>query len=210
MEKRKKLTKQSTVAPSTHSPLRANRVQVNPRPSQTTPTTKKPLQQKEASRSRFVSKKYLAFGGACVIIIIVGIVVTSQFSNHNSVKKPAYKTVLPADTSIRELGGWKRVSPPGKTPVFAYTDTIDGVTISVSQQSLPESFKSDVDSKTAELAKRFSATTKLDADGTTVYVGTSSKGPQSTILSKDNLLILIKSEKKISDKSWTTYVKSLR
>jgi hypothetical protein len=122
---------------------------------------------------------------------------------------PDYKTTLPKGKSIDALGGWHRVSPPNGNPVFAYADKIDGVSISVSQQPLPESFYPDVDDQVANLAKGFSATDKFDADGTDIYVGTSAKGPQSVILAKKDMLILIKSTAKISDDSWAKYVQSL-
>jgi hypothetical protein len=37
---------------------------------------------------------------------------------------PEYTTVLPANKNIGELGGWTRVSPPDRNPVFAYIDKI--------------------------------------------------------------------------------------
>lgn len=123
---------------------------------------------------------------------------------------PTYKTVLPNKKSINELGGWKRISPPEKDPVFAYADTIGDVPVSISQQPLPESFKNNTDTQVAELAKKFNATTKIDAGDTAVYIGTSAKGPQSAILAKANLLIMIKSEKKIANTAWANYAESLQ
>lgn len=123
---------------------------------------------------------------------------------------PDYQTVLPRGESASEFGGWKRVSPPQNDPVFAYADNIDGVAISVSEQPLPDAFKGDVDSKMSDLAAKFNATDKLTADDTVVYVGTSVKGPQSTLFTMKNVLVMIKSQKKIADTSWTDYVKSLR
>ena len=79
----------------------------------------------------------------------------------------------------------------------AFADTIDGVPVSVSQQPLPEVFKKDTDAHLSELAKSYNATDKMNADGTTVYIGTSAKGPQSALFVKNNLLILIKSQSKI-------------
>lgn len=122
---------------------------------------------------------------------------------------PDYKTLHPTGKSVDELGGWKRISPAKKDPVFAYTDTIDNVSVSVSQQPLPESFAGNVDSQVAELAKKFNATTKLSTSDTSLYVGTSAKGPQSVIFAKDTVLILIKSQNKIDNTSWEKYVSSL-
>jgi hypothetical protein len=139
--------------------------------------------------------------------LVVGLLI------HNSISaatKPNYQTVLPGGKPVGSLGGWKRVSPPGNDPVFAYADTIDTVPVSVSQQPLPQSFRSDTSSQVAELARRFNATDKIDAGNTVVYVGTSAKGPQSAILTKDNLLILIKSETKVNNASWARYAESLK
>jgi len=126
------------------------------------------------------------------------------------ITNPGYNTVLPEGKSINSLGGWERISPPNTEPVFAYTDTIDGVSVSVSQQPLPESFKADVTGKVSELAEKFNATKKITADAVTVYLGTSAQGPQSAIFTKDNLLILIKSQENIKDDAWANYIKSLR
>lgn len=120
-----------------------------------------------------------------------------------------YQTILPEGKSIDKLGGWKRVSPEGQTPVYAYVDKIGEASISVSQQPLPGSFIGKVDKEVAQLAKSYGATTELQADETKVYVGTSAKGPQSVILSKNSLLIMIKSQKQIDNSAWVEYIKGL-
>jgi hypothetical protein len=151
------------------------------------------------------TKKTAVIAGAVVVVVIVGLLI----QHYSSGTRPTYKTVLPDNKSISELGGWRRVSPPGKDAVFAYDDNINGISISVSQQPLPPSFKTETASHVADLAKAYNATTKIDVDGTTVYIGTSSKGPQSIIFTAKNLLILIKSQKVIDNGAWGEYVKSL-
>lgn len=134
---------------------------------------------------------------------------TPQETVANATTAPTHQTILPTGKTVDSLGGWRRVSPPGKEPVFAYSDTINGITISVSQQALPKSFQGDTSGKVAELAKQYNATSKLEANGTIIYIGVSSNGPQSVILTKKNLLVMIKSQKKIDDKAWIQYVNSL-
>lgn len=167
------------------------------------------------TRRILFDKRFIA--ATIIFIIAVSVFMPHQNStNRNSSAaetdhtNPNYQTVLPRGESVSEFGGWKRVSPPENDPVFAYVDKIDGVAISVSEQPLPDSFKTDVDNKVADLALKFNATNKINADDTTVYVGTSVKGPQSTIFAKENVLVMIKSQKKIADASWADYVKSLR
>jgi hypothetical protein len=123
---------------------------------------------------------------------------------------PNYKTLLPTGKSINDLGGWHRVSPPDKNPVFAYADVIGGINVTVSQQPLPDSFKADVDGSVSKLAVSYSAKDEIIAGDTKVFVGTSVKGPQSAITVKDDVLVLIKSATKIGDKQWSDYVLSLQ
>ena len=149
-----------------------------------------------------------------VVVVIIGSVVhyyTSKGSSDptGSVNVPQYQTVIPDGTSIAQLGGWKRISPPENDPVFAYSDKIGGVAIAVSQQPLPASFKGSTASSIAELAKSYNATVKVEAKDITAYVGTSAKGPQSVIFTKNNLLILIKSQQKVSNDDWSKYIASL-
>lgn len=166
-----------------------------------------------SSASRFVhSKKALII--TITILIGGGLLIWLLIRQHeidvtSRAKLPEFQAVLPGTTSISELGGWRRISPPQKEPVFAYADTIGDIPISISQQALPASFQSDVSGQVAEMAKKFNATTKIDAGDTKVYVGTSVKGPQSAILTKNGLLILIKSQSKVDDAAWAEYVKSL-
>lgn len=132
---------------------------------------------------------------------------TSESSIGDS--QPQYTTVIPSGKNIQDLGGWKRISPQDRNPVFAYADKIENVPINVSQQPLPDSFKSERDEKVKEVALSFNASEKMVVDGTTIYIGTSSDGPQSVITSKGDLLILIKSTSKIDNDAWGEYIKSL-
>lgn len=123
---------------------------------------------------------------------------------------PDYDTILPSNKTIAQLGGWTRVSPPDRNPVFAYLDKIGDVPINVSQQPLPKGFEIEADGQLEQLAAGFKANEKITAGSTPVYIGTSAKGPQSVIFSKSKLLILIKSSVKVSDSQWSTYVNSLQ
>ena len=165
----------------------------------------------------FLTKKTILIAGS-IILIGIGLIVTlavintakSPQENQTATKEsPNFQTVLPSNTSIETLGGWTRISPPENDPVFAYTDTINDVSITVSQQPAPSSFKNNLDTEVAEVAKKFNATSQLDAGSVKAYIGTSAKGPQSVIFVKNNLLILMKSVQKIDDSKWISYIKSL-
>lgn len=165
-----------------------------------------------------ISKKHIVFAALAIIAIgciIVGILDHPQQSEANVADiadngvRPDYQTVLPIGKSASTLGGWKRVSPPGDNPVFAYEDKIGDVTVSVSEQPLPKPLQNNSNEQIAAMAKSGNYNEKIEVSDTTAYIGTSAKGPQSVILTKVGLLILIKSEKKIDIKAWTTYIASL-
>lgn len=122
---------------------------------------------------------------------------------------PKFDTVLPKDSTIEELGGWTRVSPSNRDPVFAYIDNIGSVPINISQQPLPKDFKDDPDDQVRDLANGFGATRVLKVDNYDIYLGTSAKGPQSVIFRRESLLILIKASAEISDDEWRKYIQSL-
>lgn len=122
---------------------------------------------------------------------------------------PPFQAVLPADSLIEDLGGWQKRTPPNNEPYYVYMDTVDSVLVSVSQQPLPAHFKDAPDTNIAEVAKGYNATQTFDVNGSTVYIGTSAKGPQSVIFTKSDLLILILSEGTIDVESWKNYIKSL-
>ena len=163
------------------------------------------------------TKKQLVIVSSLTLLLVGGVISgvllsragTRQAPPHDAAGALEYQAVLPAGKDISQLGGWKQLSPPGGETVVAYTDAIDGTQISVTQQSLPQSFQNNADEQVAELAKKFNATDKLTAGNAILYVGTSTKGPQSVILTKNNLLITIKSQEKIADASWIKYVTSL-
>jgi hypothetical protein len=125
--------------------------------------------------------------------------------------QPQFATVLPAGKTIEQLGGWGRVSPPDKNPVFAYSDMLSSVHIVVSEQPLPDTFSGDTRSQLSHIGKQFNATRELTMDdGTIAYIGASASGAQSVVASKNELLILVRSASKIDDQSWTDYLQTLQ
>lgn len=158
------------------------------------------------------NKKPITLAISVVITLTIAIISIMSASNAPSqeVTAPDYQTIIPLGKTVNELGGWKRVSPLKSDPVFAYTDSIDGATISVSEQPLPRAFIEDVDLEVSNLAKQYNATDILTVGAVKVYVGTSSEGPQSVIFTKNNLLILIKSKIAIPNDDWSKYIASLR
>lgn len=125
------------------------------------------------------------------------------------VAEPEFVTITPNHKSISELGGWTKISPDGAAPVYTYIDRIDGININVSEQSLPEDFKTDTEQKVKNLATSFNASQKITTNEKSIYIGQSRDGAQSIIFSKNNLLVFIKTDKKINNSSIVSYINSL-
>lgn len=123
---------------------------------------------------------------------------------------PGYPVLTPQGEDIDDKGGWVRISPDDRDPVYAFVDSIGKVDISVSQQPLPEEFRKDTAQSIERLARDFGATEKVTSNGTAIYIGSTVEGPQSVILSRDGLLILIKSTDRIPSRQWSDYVAALK
>lgn len=154
------------------------------------------------------NKKYQLIAGGIVLMgaAAVTYVVARPKPDTSS---PTYDVVLPVRRTAEDLGGWRRTSPADSEPVYAYSDEIDDTGIIVSQQPIPDQHKGNVADWVEKVAKGFSATTVIEAGGTDVYIGRSARGPQSLIFTKNNVLILIKSQKTISQEAWVQYINSL-
>lgn len=166
-----------------------------------------------------LTRKTLLIGLIPIVtgLVLAGIAVSHLVQTNNATQNqiakdgtsPSFTAALPKGKSIDDLGGWKKQNPPSGEPYYVFTDSINGTPIRVSQQALPDTFKTDTKSKITELAKSFNATQTFDVNGTTIYIGTSAKGPQSVIFNRDQVLILIVSDQTIPEDAWKNYITSL-
>jgi len=121
--------------------------------------------------------------------------------------QPSYPTVLPTGKTIAQLGGWGRVSPLDKNPVFAYSDTLSKTHIVVSEQPMPVNYQGEL----SQIAKQFNATQKLTmADGSVAFMATAAGGSQSIVTSKNDLLLLLRSSGSIANQVWVDYIGTLQ
>lgn len=116
---------------------------------------------------------------------------------------PQFSSVTPEKVTIENLGGWKVITGREGENVYSYDDVIDTVDIRVSQQKMPSKSLEDI-------AKGFNAIKKLPTKDADAYIGTSAKGPQTVITTKNDALIFIMSMDGISDSSWVRYIESLK
>jgi hypothetical protein len=124
--------------------------------------------------------------------------------------RPSFKPLVPTGKNIDDLGGWSLISPPNREPVYAFADTIGTVSITVSEQLLPQNFITDTAAKVKDVATNFNADKTIEAGGTTVYIGTSAQGPQSILFSKNKLLVLMRSTAPVTNEQWVSYIQKLQ
>lgn len=165
------------------------------------------------------SRKQLIIGGAACLVLVSSFGVLRAISGKGkssevasgvlgeAAKEPEFRTVLPEGDA--DYTSSKKIAYDAQKKVASYTDTLNGVPITVSQQPLPDSFKDDPDGQVKKIAENFSANKEIKAGGLVAYLGTSAKGPQSLVLKRGDLLIFIFSQRAIPDDVWGTYILAL-
>ncbi len=124
-------------------------------------------------------------------------------------EKPSFAVLLPQGKKQEDVG-FRRVSPQNSAPSYVFIDELEGKKITVSQQELPEKFKVDQATELEKLAKDFQATDIIQIDQNKIYHGYSEKGDkQSLVFIKNDMLVLIGVQGKISDDVWASYIISL-
>jgi hypothetical protein len=121
---------------------------------------------------------------------------------------PEFATIAPGGDITNTKSGAFNYDPAKK--VASFVDTIGDVQITVSQQQVPDSFKSDEVAALEKLAKDIYANEVVKDANIPAYVGTSIKGPQTTVLVKNSNLIFIQSEKGIELADWANYINTLK
>jgi hypothetical protein len=164
--------------------------------------------------------KMTSIGVASIVLVGVGAFGIVEFRKQASgtdnegkgvlsenTETPTFEYSLPkGDEAV--VGGNVRYDSEKK--VVNFQDSIGTTTITVSQQPLPAGFEKDTQEQVRKLAEGFSATKVLSTANPTAYLGTSVKGPQTVIFSKNNLLVFIQSAKQIDDNDWAEYITNLQ
>jgi cytoskeletal protein RodZ len=172
-----------------------------------------PFNKRNSRRRPHQSRRPLLIVGIVLVLGgFLGGLTAFLLNNHVNTTSvtPSFTSVTPNGVSVTQKGGWERISPESSDAVYAYADTIGGIAVTVSEQTLPETFLDNTATKIADLAKSYNATNKITADSTAIYIGTNANGPQTVIFTKNQLLIMIKSEAVIQESDWTAYVQSLQ
>lgn len=181
-------------------------------------STKKTIKKIVQKRKKLIFASFIIVFGIIALTFILkdepkdiaGVSTTSQtHSGELPREKPSFQILYPGNKTAENVGETVKISPPENAPVYTYLDQLNGIQINVSQQELPQNFKSNQDGELEKLAKNFQANNVIKVDSIIVYHGANESGVQSLIFIKGNLLITIRSSNTISDDTWAAYISAL-
>lgn len=159
-------------------------------------------------------KKTLALTAVVAVLLISWLIfnrpnkVTPTQLNGEQVQTPTFATLEPDDDITKTKSG--AIAFDASRNVASYTDSIADIGITLSQQPMPEDFKSDTAGKLLAFAANINANEKIEARGTEIYIGTSVKGPQTVVFIKDDKLFFIGADSKLPYDQLQSYIEALR
>lgn len=170
-------------------------------------------------RLHAIKRKQWILMGSIILLVIIS-AVTWHLRTYRKTKpkdpqsvlsavqqKPEFKVLAPKDSASAVADD--KVHYDSTRKVASFTDTIDNTQVVVSEQPLPESFKDDPEGKTAALAKSINANDVIASSYPKAYLGTSIKGPQTAVFTKNNLLVFIYAPKALDKSAWAEYITKL-
>jgi hypothetical protein len=123
--------------------------------------------------------------------------------------KASFTPVAPV--SEPELGqyAFAKTSYDSSSGIYTYMDTVDGTTISVSEQQVPSNYSSP-QAAVSQTATSIGATQTFTVDSGTAYIYTNpTNGQQTVVFSLFNILISINSELARTASQWQAYINAL-
>ncbi len=123
---------------------------------------------------------------------------------------PTFKPVAPKSKPNLAQGSSQATSFDGKLDSYSFTDSLNGVPLTVSQQPIPATFSS-ASQALSSVAKSMNAKTIIPtSSGLPAYeVFNANTSIQSLVFTMNNLLIFIQSNFQHSNAEWTNYINSL-
>ncbi len=116
--------------------------------------------------------------------------------------EPLFEIIKPAG---RELKKEDVIFDPQRK--FAkFTDEINGIPAIISQQPLPEIYRTNPADGAAKIAKDFGASELISVDGQQVYFGQDEKGPMTMIFAKNGNLVFVSTTKAVDKEALKVYV----
>jgi hypothetical protein len=121
----------------------------------------------------------------------------------------AFKPLVPADKA-KQTGQSLGYNYDAEKQLLGFTDKYEGASLTISQQPLPDAFKTDSNSLN-KAAQSINAKEVVDTGKGIVYISTNKNGVEQIIVfNTKDLLVFVRSDKKLSKDQWGTYVDQLK
>lgn len=157
-------------------------------------------------------RKVFKWGGIAVVVamIIIGTPTLIRHQTEEQKKKAATATAsTPAYAPLKPDGQVSGAQYDSKRQLYKYNDTYKGLTITVSQQPLPEKLR-DNPSKVKELAESLGTVESYETTNGTIYIASGQESnTQRVVVAHRQLLIFLQSNGTLSSVDWVTYVQNL-
>lgn len=132
---------------------------------------------------------------------------SQQVLSSNLPTSPTFTTLAPGGDIHQATGGELRYDSAKQ--VASYTDTVQNVAITVSQQELPGHFVLDPAAGMANLASSINSKDQFNVGDTTVYVG-QPNNTQTAVFMKNQVLVFIVAQTPLSNEVLAAYINGLR
>jgi hypothetical protein len=157
--------------------------------------------------------KVLAVGGfALAVMIVVVIGIARNGSPQTASTAPdSFKPLVPKDSQgVAGVSDTKLSSEDGVGELFTFPDTFLDKPVTVSQQKLPDEFKTEAD-PAQKVAAQLGKTEQVSTAFGPVYFTTDKKSPMQTIIFvyRDSLAFITSATHRDGD-TWKIYIESLR
>ena len=163
-------------------------------------------------------KKYFVLGAALLVAVgvplIIGSLKNTPENKSTASEEQANTEQRPNDAQFRVF---RSLSENATQPRFdqdkqitSFQDTVNGINVTVTQQALPEEFKTNTADEIKNFATSQNFKDELSVDEGVAYIGLSVNGPQSVIYQRDQTLIFLQSIEKMSNSKWTNYLNKLQ
>lgn len=166
-----------------------------------------------AKRLKTTPKKQLITGSVLVFAVLLtfGLIISyngsrSDVLSDNINPDIEYDTLESVNDSVESTRVYN-----DELGIYNFTETIDSVPITVTQQALPDDLVNDefgLEKLALSLTNKISIN-QLETDKGLMYVATNEDNTQTAIFANETILMFITAEKVISSQSWIDYIKSL-
>lgn len=129
-----------------------------------------------------------------------------QAATGRKTETPAYAPLKPAT----EAGSVAGAGYDGKRQMYKYDDVHNGVTMTISQQPLPDSLRANP-KEIQKIAESIGAKEKVVTTNGDAYISTDDKtATQRVVVAHRQLLVFIQSSKSMTNAEWVSYIQQLQ